>query len=385
MTEPEPTLEAQKQKMPSRLLSIDMLRGMAALAVVFHHAINTGATPRASWYPPLSAFADYGRMGVPLFFVLSGFCIHYRWASARRKSEQVHIDFFAFWKRRLHRLYPPYLVALVGSMCLVLVAYFLHKQTPYVTIYPEPRLRYIGLDFLAHVTMLHGVIPLFDRAGGNAPFWTLAREEYFYLLYFLLLAVRKKVGPLGSVAGVTVLSMVFPLAFRPFLAEDSAWWEVINSSAITLWSQWCLGFLAVEAYFGLVTLPAWTRSLWLTPIWVAVAIGVNTFAPIVLGPLAWGMVFFTLLNGLVHREHTGAFTPGRAGRWFAGVGVFSYSIYLVHHPVRGIVKQVLEHVIEHASLPLFLACAATVLVAGYWAGKVFFLLVERRFLNPRSS
>src|SRR5690606_30666061 len=100
--------------------------------------------------------------------------------------------FVAFWKRRFFRLYPTYLVVLCLSMLLVLGALILNPSVPLVQAYPEPRLSWIGLDFMAHLTMLHGLHPVFDRAGGNPVFWTLAREEYLYLLYFpLLLAFRR--------------------------------------------------------------------------------------------------------------------------------------------------------------------------------------------------
>ena len=369
-----------------RLRSIDALRGAAALAVVVHHAVNAGIAPpaTATWYPALSDLADYGRMGVPLFFVLSGFCIHFRWAQRRARGEDARIAFLPFWRRRLWRLYPPYLVALVFSMAIVLAAYFTHPNVPLLAGYPTPKLPWIGGDFLAHVLMLHGLIPAFDRAGGNAPFWTLAREEYFYLMYFGLLAFRERFGPFKAMAGVVVLGLLFPLAFRPFLAPDSAWWGVINSSSITLWAQWCLGLLGVEAFHGLIILPGFTRDLRLVPLWVGLGVWTNHFAPVALAPLAWGMAFFTLVNAVVTRERARGWNPGRLTGWLAQVGVYSYSIYLIHHPVRGLVKRVLERWIVSGNLLSFIAANAVVVIAGYYAGRLFFILVERRFINHKA-
>ena len=48
-----------------------------------------------------------------VFFVISGFCIHLQWARARAHHQEGQIQFGAFWKRRIRRLYPPYLIALV--------------------------------------------------------------------------------------------------------------------------------------------------------------------------------------------------------------------------------------------------------------------------------
>src|SRR5260221_12858434 len=153
-------------------------------------------------------------------------------------------------------------------MGLVALAYILGKEVPLVSLYPEPRPRWMVLDFLSHLVMLHGVHPLFDKAGGNPPFWTLAREEYFYIMYFGLLLCRRYVGLLISFSMVVITGILFPLLMSAFLSQDSEWWSVINTSAIVLWVQWCLGMVAVEAYYGLIKLPKWCRSGWMIWGWM---------------------------------------------------------------------------------------------------------------------
>ena len=99
------------------MLSIDALRGLAALGVVLYHAIQQTKEPIApgvlKWTALLIQFVSgYGYVGVFLFFVISGFCIHLQWARARAAGATGEIRFRAFWKRRIRRLYPPYLIAL---------------------------------------------------------------------------------------------------------------------------------------------------------------------------------------------------------------------------------------------------------------------------------
>src|ERR1041384_865590 len=88
---------------PARLRSIDALRGVAALGVVFFHAVEQGRNVVPNnllEYPVrLVQFASsFGYIGVFLFFVISGFCIHLQWARAKAAGKQPDIRFGAFWK-----------------------------------------------------------------------------------------------------------------------------------------------------------------------------------------------------------------------------------------------------------------------------------------------
>src|ERR1700745_4018016 len=100
-----------------RLLTIDALRGIAALGVVLYHAINqTQNAIQGSIlkWPALTIrfLSSFGYVGVFLFFVISGFCIHLQWCRSRSINEQGSVAFGKFWKRRIRRLYPPYVIAL---------------------------------------------------------------------------------------------------------------------------------------------------------------------------------------------------------------------------------------------------------------------------------
>jgi len=354
----------------SRLQSIDSLRGIAALAVVVNHAVlhaqlTTTASRTVFW---LQTVLRRGDLGVSLFFVISGFCIHLTAASGRQFTA------LQFWKRRLRRLYPPYFIVLV--CCMAMVAFAVHANLHAAILnYPEPRLRYIGLDFLAHTTMLHGLVPMFDHMGGNPPFWSLAREEYYYALYLPLLLLCRRHG-FRFVSAAIVLSLVASGILE--LTGQT----VLKSALLTvaLWSQWLLGMIAVEAYCGRIRLPLLFTQKTLVPVWGALGLLAERIAPPLAG-LLFGLCFFQLLNWAIGVEKSGRWPEHRLLAWLSGVGVFSYSLYLVHNPLVGIISRVLGSFgASDRTFEFTVTCLITIIIA-FYAGRLCFWTVERHFLN----
>ena len=123
---------------------------------------------------------------------------------------------------------------------------------------------------------------------------------------------------------------------------------VVTQAAAAQWVIWILGALAVEAAFGLTPLPQWTRHAalgaltlatagliaWAQNYWISPGLFSN--AVWLIGDLVWGAGFFMLLNWSIGREQ--AWDEMRhVPRWIAGlagIGVFSYSLYLTHEIVE---------------------------------------------------
>jgi peptidoglycan/LPS O-acetylase OafA/YrhL len=269
-------------------------------------------------------------------------------------------------------------------MFIITVAVKLRINIPLVNIYPHPKSIWMVLDFLSHVFMLHGVIPLFDNAAGNPPLWSLAREEYLYLMYFILLGWRHLKGIFSGVFMSFVSGVCFYLIMALLLPKGSSWWGIIITSSLVLWIQWCLGALAIEAYYGLIKLPRWCYWLWLIPVWAVVSKLSENYLP-VLSPLLWGMTFFTLLNFCAVKEKENRWKINIITEWFAYAGLISYSLYLIHYPVRGIMKQLLGPLAMTQNPWFYFVNAAIMATAGYYAGKLFFIFIESRFLVKKAK
>lgn len=142
----------------------DLLRGFAALLVVFYHLNgDTGGNL-------LPLITGLGWIGVDIFFVISGAVIS---SSAEQLYGEDNQNWGKnFWHRRLARIYPIYLIAI-----FVFTLYFLPRNT-------IQECWELGFQFTTHLFMLHGYFP-WTWQGLLGPTWSLAIEMQFYFLIWL--------------------------------------------------------------------------------------------------------------------------------------------------------------------------------------------------------
>ena len=383
------TTRARVDTQNGRLASIDCLRGVAVLAVLMHHVFRMSFPEKSMFWIQLWVDkSDLGVRGVVLFFVISGFCIHMPWARRKAAGEARHVSFLAFWKRRLWRLYPPYFFVLTGGMVLILLLAAIGKSGAVTPDYFPHEPKRLVNDYIFHVFMLHGFHPEFDGAGGSPAFWTLAREEYLYLLYFGLLFFRTRWNVWVSTFVALVSGIGFRLLMAWLVGEHTPGFSLVTSSALVLWIQWALGMLAVEGAVGLVKLPPWTKQLWLVPVWIGVAMYADGHV-ITLSPVCWGMAFFTLINWAVSKELSGRWLVARGTEWLRRTGIVSYSIYLTHWAAVWMAFIVLRVVFQRGAMtpnvPEYFGQLAWLTAVGYGSGWAYFYLVERHFLNKREG
>src|SRR5258705_1548487 len=364
----------------TRLRSIDALRGIAAIGVVLYHSVprpaNGTPTSLLNWPGYLVQYgSSVGYIGVFLFFVISGFCIHLQWARARAAGQPAEIRFGAFWKRRIRRLYPPYLIALAFYLLLPALMNGVNLST------------FLAYDVVMHVLMLHNLDPR-TCYSINGVFWTLAIEEQLYLAYFLLLFLRIRWG-WGRTLFVCLLARLGWMVFSHLAWLATGIGVPVPEAAASHWFTWALGAIGVEAAFGLIQLPRWCRSLSLSGALIVGASAISQLLPnipkdtflhnlswFLIHPM-WGFGFFILLNRAVVAEN--GWLRRLSFPWlvsvFATLGIFSYSIYLTHEMV---IMQSWRFIDSTQSpvLKTSLVILATILFA--W---VFFWFCERPYIR----
>jgi peptidoglycan/LPS O-acetylase OafA/YrhL len=380
------------------LRSIDVLRGVAillVLAIHIPHEAPGGWRVHPFFFPAL--LAELGYFGVPLFIVISGFCIHRGAAMNYASSGSYRFDWGRFWKRRFLRLYPPYLAAIVLALAC---AFFAHHH------FPDPQ-RFLGWDLATHLLLVHNLTQEFATSLGNGSFWSLGTEEQLYALYFLLLglfALRPRSLGIGLVSALTV---AWRLAVPHFPEQGPSlgafhlghWFQW----PWHYWLHWCLGAVAVDAFLGNRRLPRWSRSFGVAIAMLALGVVFNRntveFLASTRLPLEWlraaqpGWIgtmhnlgelfallgFFCIVNwSLRCQVPTGL--RDRAADCLAWVGRISYSVYLVHVPlVYILVERLPMGSSPVAWLARYFVYGGLALLGGY----AFHLGVERWFLAGR--
>lgn len=151
-------------KKEGKIFSIQYLRGLAALGVVFCH-YGSNLTD----YPTLSSFFNFGQTGVYVFFLISGFIIVYSLLKSGYQTNQ----FFRFLLKRSIRIDPSYIVTILLTIIFFSALSFSKGE----------RIVFIPGQFIAHIFYFvpFSGYPFYDHV-----FWTLCVEFQFYLMIGLL-------------------------------------------------------------------------------------------------------------------------------------------------------------------------------------------------------
>jgi peptidoglycan/LPS O-acetylase OafA/YrhL len=309
-------------------------------------------------------------------------------------------DWWSFWRRRVYRLYPPYLAAIVFSLVLTWLAVRAAGNVPSSGTN-------FTWDLTTHLFMAHNLFRDYAYGLDNSVFWSLGMEEQLYILFAAYLLLRRRYRLVGALTIAVVITVVWRCGFvgvlnaRPSDPESPLELGSWSFWPFSFWSSWVLGAVAAEAYAGAITLPGWCRSYWacigITTLALlanehftqmispqgrlANLLGVTDLAPyfqrlnMVSEPLfAFGM--FILLNRWVQCEASGRF-QGVFARRFALIGTMSYSLYLVHKPLFHLLGAFLP---AESTLMASTVRLSVELVAAFGCAALFFWLVERHFL-----
>jgi exopolysaccharide production protein ExoZ len=350
---------------------LDAWRGIAAIWVVMVHACLPAIVNQ---FPNLKEvfiykFSLLGSLGVPMFFVISGYCI----ASAASNSFNRSNTLTYFLLCRIRRIYPPYLIVSIIAIVLSSFAAFLSSKG----IIGSTALGDMGffgqspLYYLSALTLTQ--VPLHQKPLLTV-FWTLNYEIFFYAIVGLMLCVAKYLqNPDLLLKGLNFLTL-FCLG-----------WLVISPETcffpLELYPQFGLGVLVYNTLI--------CRNNYRSLLFIGIAVFLllvyaylsNSIAEI--GHASTRMqslvcVFFAVLL-LILQKFDKQIMKLNFVRWLAVVGTFSYSLYLTHLLPLGIVSQIGRRLNISEDL-YWISFLAQIFVSILFAWG-FYLFFEKPFVN----
>lgn len=314
------------------ILSIVLMRGIASLMVCFFH-LSYGDNTYLPDSSIIKQTGKWGWTGVEIFFIISGFVIPY----SMYIKNYSYRDMGSFFKKRIIRIEPPYLISIV----MVLVLGYISSLMPF---YGGKPFEIDWLNVLGHVAYLN----VFTGAKWlQDVYWTLAVEFQYYVLVavsYSLLVSKKRYARLSFYA-VFMLSLLLS-RLLPFFIFSFA-------------TYFMLGILLFQLYTSII--PA--IEFWIL---LVCTIGLSFHFN---GPELTGISIVTIiLITLVKRVHP----------FFIFLGTISYSLYLVHIPLGGrfmsIALKLLPNSVTIKELLVFAGIIVSIVMA--WG---YYVLVEKRF------
>ncbi|MDB4983560.1 MAG: acyltransferase 3 [Myxococcales bacterium] len=315
-------------KADGRVAGLDALRVWCALWVVFGHL---GFLPLTEGVDLTHLAGRISRLiynnltvgpaAVIVFFVISGFCIHYPF----RRAKTIALS--PFYARRYLRILIP-----VGAAILLS--------------------RPLGIQ-----------LRMFDKS----VLWSLVCEEIYYAIYPLLLRLRLRFGWSRMIAVSYVASVILAMTNLPagdYPSHGFQWNWVLGLPC------WLLGCHLAESHVVGIKEPSRIRIGWwrLGALFLSMlARGMRFHTPITY-PLTLNVfafyVYFWLREEMKNAEGS---TPG----WAERAGVFSYSIYLIHPTAHEVWNRLalpsLGHGVDWILLMVFVLAASL----------IFYVFIER--------
>jgi peptidoglycan/LPS O-acetylase OafA/YrhL len=286
-----------KEKLPA----LDGLRGWMALWVFVTHVVTMATLPLVKTHGLGMVLAN-GQYAVCVFILLSGFVIS--------NSATTH-DWKDFIIRRGFRLFPAYLICLLGSVLLVHLSIELIHSVPWPMERIDDRLKYLNesldnfwLHLGLHTFLLHGLVPDSILSSSSYAFmgqaWSLSLEWQYYLIAGLLMKL--------SLKSKNIVYELAILVFLIFIARGQTQPSFIGTF---LW-LFFVGHLFWKHFDR--------QQFWRWPLFLGASLLMHDKAyPIVL----FGLVIYSAYSG------------GRISTWFESklslfLGRISYGFYCVH-------------------------------------------------------
>ena len=346
--------------MKNKIDSIQILRGLAALAVVLFH-YRFYLVPDGGDMTIPDSILGWGGIGVDLFFVISGFIIYYV-ADGKDNGFKSSAEFIV---NRLIRIVPLYY--------FILLIAFLTDGAMSIFHYPDKINNLISA--LTFTPYLQSSAPLYIDSNGMYNIrWSLNYELYFYLVFSICLLLKPRITALAFWFAIPAM-VAYCLQSNFTLSTKGYEFESVLARFLTNPIIMEFGFGVIVGYIYKKNKCRIKSQSALVPLLTLLCIGVGIYsqkltAYNLLSGVAFSLLVlvFALYNDAVIRIFP---------RFFIVLGNISFSLYLIHNPLSVFMLNKTEKILPGMlnSVPGFVAMTMTSIVAAYFSYRY----VETKF------
>ncbi|MCF2445225.1 acyltransferase [Dyadobacter sp. CY345] len=327
--------KSEFSNIPNRIEIIQVLRGVAVIMVMIFH-LKEMMKPNDHFKKELDFLFASGPAGVDLFFIISGFIMVY----ITRKSAGGLAHSMDFLVKRIIRVWPLYIIATL-SYTLILFRYTIPSE-----VIPQV------MKSMFFIPLSHTNPPFFGYAFLPVG-WSLVYEMYFYLIIAIsILSGRYRWISFTCLIILTLILVPFANGVLNTDSIRSFDYGFVILNLITNPIIWdfvygvIIGILYISPSFSPIFYFIFSKN-----IVVAVVVTLSVWQYLSgfyggHGPLNWGFGMGLLCLALIfHTPKESVQYP----EWLIHLGNMSYSIYLWHIPVAGLITYLFNKI----SLPAF--------------------------------
>jgi len=293
---------------------LDLVRFTAACLVYLWHSNMRLLTLDV---PPAAGF---GHSAVVVFFVLSGYVIAYA-------TDQKEKGWVSYAASRLSRVYSVALPTLVLTLMLDAIG-----RSLFPAIYGYPFDQFV-VRTVGSLLMLNEIWLISITSFSNVPYWSIAFEAWYYVLFGLVMFVPARwrisaVLTCGVFVGPKIL-LLLPIWWAGVWLYRWRWLQQISQGF-----AWCLVAISVVGIVGYHELEVYQAPARWTEQWLGKDLFRNlTFARMFIGDYLLAFLVFCNFAGM--RQVADSLAPlmrrvERPVRWLAS---YTFTLYLLHQPL----------------------------------------------------
>ncbi|MES2276876.1 MAG: acyltransferase [Bacteroidota bacterium] len=353
--------------------NLNSLRFIAASLVIIHHIEQYKGFNGLQHYFDNPIIILFGKLGVNIFFVLSGFLITSLLVIEQDRFQRISIG--KFYIRRILRIWPLYFL-------IALLSFFVWPHVPALHIWqmPSPYDHFLPNILLVFLFLPNLQMLLFRAIPYEAQAWSIGVEEQFYLVWpFLMNFAKNKAKFKTLVIGLLAAYVFIKLAFYliPLITHR---FHKLDDLDFYLSDIFQIDCMMIGALFGLYNFEEKAKQLLTHK-----AVQIAAYA-LVIGFLAFGLMFgyfyweiYGVLFGviIINLVNTDTSIISLDFKWLDYLGKTSYSMYMWHVLMINVVIRFFTH----NSLIIYpLVFVFTIVIS-----ILSFELFEKRFLRFKSG